>query len=229
MGEVAFLFSGGVDSTAGTLQLLETFERVHLLTFDIGHGVVFPEWSRRSASRLLERFPGRVTHQVEPARADMDRLVRGRLVALRRTYGSRFVWCLSCKAAMHAATIRWCRAHGLADAADGSSRDTPYYVEQMPVSLAWFRAFYEKHGIRFHHPVHAFASRAEEIRLIDGAGLARGRTLLGRNPGTQPFCVAGNFVYAGSTLLKAHPAFDPDRVRRFLEDHESVLDGIATG
>jgi hypothetical protein len=99
----------------------------------------------------------------------------------------------------------------------------------MPVSLEWFRAFYARHGVTFHHPVHAFASRAEEIRLIDEAGLARGRTLLGRNPGTQPFCIAGNFVYAGSTALKIHPAFDPVRVRRFLDDHEPVLDVIATG
>lgn len=221
------MFSGGVDSTLAALRLLDEFDRVHLLTWDTGHGTYFHGWSRRSAARLSEAHPGRILHVIDSCAPFFDAFVRGRLTRLVRTYRSRFVWCLSCKLAMHAATVRYCRENGIEDAGDGAASDTPYYVEQMGVSLDWFRRFYADHGVRYHLPVRDLDSREEKLRLLDQANLPRGRTLLGRNPGTQPLCAVGNGIYLLSTVAKIHPRFDPRTVVAFLDDHREQASRLA--
>ncbi len=226
MSEAAFMFSGGLDSTAGAVRMLERFDRVHLMTWKVGAGFVFTRWSRKSASALSARFPGRVVHHIEDATEPFDRIVKTRLVEVAREYRSRFVWCLGCKMSMHIAMLRFCKEHGLDHAGDGSASDTEYYVEQMPVSLAWIEAFYHKHGVDFLTPAHGFRSRQDKLDLVSAEGLPRGRTLLGRNPGTQPFCLAGNALYFSSTVFNAHPSFDPQKVERFLADNEALFDAL---
>lgn len=214
--EVALMYSGGVDSTAAAVKLLETFERVHLLTWHTGHGVVNRGGAAPGARVLMGRYPHRVLHAQGSTRELFDSLLHDLLVEQLRRWRSRFVWCLSCKLSMHAATLRYCLDHGLSHAADGSSPLTPYFVEQSAPALEWFRDFYARHGVTFHTPVATFVSREEELRLLDEQGLPRGRTLFGRNPGTQPFCWVGNLVYAGSTVFGRHPVWDQQRVIRFL-------------
>lgn len=226
MTEAAFMFSGGLDSTAGALRMLDRFDRVHLMTWKVGSGFVFTRWSRKSADALIQRFPGRVVHHIEDASDPFDRIIKSRLPEVARTYRSRFVWCLGCKMSMHIAMVRFCKQHGITHAGDGSASDTEYYVEQMPVSLEWIEGFYERHGVEFLTPAHDFTSRQDKLDLVNAEGLPRGRTLLGRNPGTQPFCVAGNALYFNSTVFNAHPSFDPDKVHRFLADHQDVFDEL---
>jgi len=225
--QVAALFSGGVDSTVVAVRLLQRFDRVHLLTWDTGAGIIGPGRSRYPAGALAERYPGRVLHVVDSCAREFDRIIRSNLIRTYLRYRSRFVWCMGCKLAMHVATLRYCRREGIADAADGSSEETAYYVEQMPVSVQWLREFYERHGLTFHTPAHEFPTRDAKIRLLDEAGLPRGRTVLGRNPGTQPFCVPGNFIYLLSTAFDIHPRFDPVKVEDFLRSSESLLDALA--
>ncbi len=226
METVALMYSGGVDSTLCAGLLLERFERLHLLTWGGGPGIICRQWSRKAAADLLERYPGRVSHDIGSCRAEFDRLLLRRLGPLYRRHRSRFVWCLGCKVSMHIATLRHCLAHDIRDAADGSSLETPYYVEQMPVALAWFERFYDKHGVRFHTPAQAFPTREEKIRWLDDRGLRRGKTRFGRNPGTQPLCLAGNLIYFRSTFFKQHPAFNPYQVARFLEENEDLFDEL---
>ncbi len=216
------MFSGGVDSTLAAVRLLETFDRVHLLTWDTGRGAYFHGWSRRSAARLSEAYPGRVLQVIDSCAPLFDAIIRGRLTRLLRTYRSRFVWCLSCKLAMHAATVRFCRHNGIGDAGDGAASDTPYYVEQMACSLDWFRDFYSDHGVHYHLPVRDLDSREEKLRMLDELDLPKGKTLFGRNPGTQPLCLVGNGVYALSTFAGIHPNFDPGAVIAFLDDHREL-------
>ncbi len=217
MSEVALMFSGGVDSTVCVVRLLADHDRVHLVTWDTRGGILRPEWSRRSANVLRDRYGDRVTHHVGDCAGEFRTLVTSRLGRIYARHRSRFVWCLGCKMAMHVATLAWCLERDLGFAADGSSVETPYYVEQMPVSIAWIRGFYADHGVTFLTPAHEFPTREEKIRLLDDAGLARGRTLFGRNPGTQPLCVPGNLVYFASTFLDRHPSFDVGEVSRYLE------------
>jgi len=224
--EVAALYSGGVDSSVVAVKLLESFDRVHLLTWDTAAGIIGPSRSRYPASVLSTRYPDRILHVVDSCAEEFDRIIRSNLVRTYLRYRSRFVWCMGCKLAMHAATLRYCRRMRVHDAADGSSLETAYYVEQMPVSVDWLRDFYRNRGVTFHTPAHAFPTREAKIRFLDDADLPRGRTVLGRNPGTQPFCVPGNFIYLLSTAFDIHPRFDPDRVLEFLRSAEPVLDEL---
>jgi hypothetical protein len=217
-GQVALLYSGGLDSNVAALMLLPRFERVHLLTWDTGRGLAFLSWARRSAAALQARHPGRIEPFFGEVSHLMDAVTTRRLPALALRYRQRFVWCLGCKVTMHLCCLAWCLARGLRDAADGSAPDTPWYVEQMPVALDWLHAWYADHGVCFHTPVHAAGDRAEKRALLEREGIRRGPTLFGRNPGTQPLCLVGNVLYAPSTFLRLHPAFDPDRVRAFLDE-----------
>ena len=226
MNEVAALFSGGVDSTVVVVKLLQRFDRIHLLTWDTAAGIVGPGRSRHPASVLSKRYPGQILHAVDSCEEEFNRIVRSDLARTYLRYRSRFVWCMGCKLAMHAATLRYCRRLGIHDVADGSSLETAYYVEQMPVSVDWLRDFYGDRGVTFHTPAHEFPTREAKIRFLDDVDLPRGRTVLGRNPGTQPFCVPGNLIYLLSTAFDIHPRFDPDRVLRFLQSSEPVLDDL---
>jgi len=125
---------------------------------------------------------------------------------------------------MHIATIRYCKENGIETAGDGSAPDTPYYVEQMPVTLAWLEELFSRHGIEFVTPVFSLGSREEKVRMLDQAGLRRGRSLFGRNPGTQPLCLPGNLIYCLSTFLSIHPNFDPEQVHRFLITNEDLFE-----
>ncbi len=82
MTDAAFLFSGGVDSTAGAERMLESFDRVHLMTWKVGSGFVFTDWSRTSGDALIQRFPGRVVHHMGDPSQPFERIVRRRIVEL---------------------------------------------------------------------------------------------------------------------------------------------------
>lgn len=226
MSQVALLYSGGLDSNVAAVKLLEDFERVRLLTWDTGRGLVMVRWVRRSSRKLEARFPGRVEHHVESIQPVMDAVTTRRLLRLYARYRQRFVWCLGCKVSMHLACLAFCKARDLTDAADGSADDTPYYVEQMPVALEWLHAWYEDHGVAFHTPVQGAGSREAKLALLDDLGIPRGRTLFGRNPGTQPLCLPGNAIYAPSTFLNIHPRFDDERVRAFLDDGRPLFERV---
>jgi hypothetical protein len=226
VSRIALLYSGGLDSNVAAVKLLESFERVHLLTWDTGRGLVFVRWVHRSSARLQARFPGRFEHHVADIQPVFDAITTRRLHRLYARYRQRFVWCLGCKVSMHLASLAFCKAHDITDAADGSADDTPYYVEQMPVALTWLHAWYESHGVGFHTPLAGAGSREEKRAVLDELNIPRGRTLFGRNPGTQPLCLPGNLIYAPSTFLNLHPRFDEGRVRAFLDDQRGLFDEL---
>ncbi len=226
MSQVALLYSGGLDSNIAAVRLLQDFDQVQLLTWDTGRGLVFVRWVQRSSGRLMARYPGRIHHHQQSIQQVFDTITTRRLLELYRRYRQRFVWCLGCKVSMHLASLAWCLAHDLTDAADGSADDTPYYVEQMPVALEWLHAWYHDHGVRFHTPVTGAGDRDTKRAELDRLGIPRGRTLFGRNPGTQPLCLVGNAIYAPSTFLDIHPDFDPVRVRAFLDDQRALFDEL---
>jgi len=221
-GGVALLFSGGLDSAAAAILLAREFREIHLFTYDNGHGHLFVERSRGTASDLARAFPGRVTHHLSSCAELFRRLVTDDVAGNYRRYGSRFIWCLGCKMAMHAETIATCLREGIGWASDGSSAETAYYVEQSPVGLRLIGGLYTEYGIRLTTPVHRLATRGEERRLLRTHDVRTGITFRDRNPGTQPLCLPGNGLYLLSTLLAVHPDFPTDRVEAFFADKAPV-------
>ncbi len=221
-GRVALLFSGGLDSASAAILLAREFREIHLFTYDNGHGHLFVKRSRGTAADLARAFPGRFTHHIARCGDLFHRLVTEDVLGNYRRYGSRFVWCLGCKMAMHSETIATCLCQGIGWASDGSSSETAYYVEQSPVGLRLVRGLYGEFGIRLTTPVHRLATRGEERRLLDAHGVRTGITFRDRNPGTQPLCLPGNGLYLLSTLLSVHPDFPIDQVEAFFADKAPI-------
>jgi len=219
---VALMFSGGLDSAAAAVLLAEDYRRVDLMTYDNGHGHLLLRLSRGTARDLQRASPGVYSHRIEPIGDLFRRLVTGSLAANFERYGSRFIWCMGCKMAMHSATIAHCLRHGVTAASDGSSRETRYFVEQSPIGLRLIEGLYREYGIDFVNPIHKVSTREEEMRLLQARGVRRGRTIFGRNPGTQPLCLPGNVVYLISMLLNVHPSYVDEEVIRFFEDKATV-------
>lgn len=215
---VALMFSGGLDSAAAAVLLAEDYRRVDLLTYDNGHGHLLLGLSRGTARDLQRAFPGVYSHRIQPIGDLFRRLVTGSLAMEYKRYGSRFIWCLGCKMAMHSATIAHCLRYGLPAASDGSSRETRYFVEQSSIGLRLIKGLYSEHGIAFVNPIHRISTREEEQRLLENRGVRFGRKIMGRNPGTQPLCLPGNVIYMLSMLLDVHPSYEDEEVTRFFED-----------
>jgi len=218
--ETTIMYSGGLDSTATVLLLSDHFDRIHLLTYDNGYGQYLINKSKRhneSFDRILGK--GKYFHKITSCRELFSKLVVGTLAKNFKTYKSKFIWCMGCKLAMHTHTIIYSLENSINTASDGSSPETDYYVEQMSLSLKRIRQFYGEYGISFSTPIHEIKTREEEKKLLEEKGIKKvGIKVFDRNPGTQPLCVPGNFIYFASTFLKIHPRYDEVVVEKFIDD-----------
>jgi tRNA(Ile)-lysidine synthase TilS/MesJ len=218
---VSLMFSGGVDSTTAALQLAERFERVHLLTFRNGYGHTK---IGRTAKRVaeLERHAGRrFSHLIESTQPLFDELLMDNLRTEYRRWGSGFVWCLSCKLAMHSRSILYNLEHGIPVMADGSSSSTGEMVEQSLLSLYMFREMYAEHGIRFTTPVYTIP-REEEIERLERRGFRMGLRIRDRFLRVQPKCRPGELYYMPFLIFDQPPKHDEDKVAAFLEEKRAV-------
>ncbi|MCD6328655.1 7-cyano-7-deazaguanine synthase [bacterium] len=222
--EALVLFSGGLDSSAVAILMLERFERLHLLTYNYGYGQIFQNWSRKGVNGLVDVYGRqRFVHTIASCKELFQHILMRSIVRDYKKYQSKFIWCLACKLSMHASNIIYCLEHGMDTAADGSSGETDYYVEQMSLSVDRLRSFYREFGIDFETPVYDMGSREKKFDLLAEKGVkSTGIAVRDRNPGTQPICVTGNFIYFGSTFLGKHPHYDEEAVKAFLEEKTDV-------
>jgi predicted subunit of tRNA(5-methylaminomethyl-2-thiouridylate) methyltransferase len=226
-GEVALLFSGGLDSTAAAVRLSERFGRVHLLTCSRGYGHFFLGSARRRAEELRARLGDRFSFELLDIRPLFERVVLSTLREDYRRYGSAFVWCLGCKVCMHARSIAYCRDRAVGTASDGSSGDTQVFVEQRPATLELVRAFYRAHGVEFTTPVYD-QSREEKRRLLRERGLRLGLRVGDRHIGVQPKCVPGELYYLPTVLFGLPPRHDDGAIAGYFAE-KSELAASALG
>jgi len=222
--EALLMYSGGLDSSASAIVMLEQFERLHLLTYNYGYGQLFLKWAKKGANGLIEVFgPQRFVHEIASVKEIFQRIFVRSAVRDYKDYKSRFIWCLACKLSMHTANIIYCLEHGLNTASDGSSAETAYYVEQMPQSIDAIRHFYSEFGIDFVTPVYNIGSREAKLKLLAEKGVKSvGIAVRDRNPGTQPLCVVGNLIHFASTFLGKHPNYNQELVLRFLQQKTQI-------
>ncbi|MBN1594107.1 MAG: 7-cyano-7-deazaguanine synthase [Candidatus Coatesbacteria bacterium] len=222
--EALLMYSGGLDSTASAIVMLEQFEKLHLLTYDYGYGQIFLKWARKGANGLIDVFGrDRFVHVIASVKDIFQRIFVRSAVRDYKRYKSRFIWCLACKLAMHTGNIVYCLEHDLQAASDGSSSETEYYVEQMPQSVVAIRDFYKEFGLQFVTPVYDIGSREAKFKLLAEKGVkSKGIAVRDRNPGTQPLCVPGNLIHFASTFFGKHPDYDEKAVLRFIEEKTKI-------
>lgn len=214
------MFSGGLDSTATVLLLCESFDRVHLMTYDNGYAHLFINWSKKH-TKYFDKIIGKdkYVHNITSCKELFSKMVVGSLAKNYRIYKSKFIWCMGCKLSMHTHSIIYSLENGINYASDGSSPETEYYVEQMTTSLKRIKMFYAEYNIDFSTPIHDVKTREEEKKLLESKGVKKvGIKVMDRNPGTQPFCVPGNFIYFASTFFKIHPKYSEEMVNKFIDE-----------
>lgn len=223
--EALLMYSGGLDSSASAIIMLEQFERLHLITFSYGYGQLFLNWAKKGANGLIEVYgPQRFVHVITSVKDIFQRIFVRSAVRDYKSYKSRFIWCLACKLSMHAGNIIYCLEHDIQAASDGSSSETEYYVEQMPQSVVAIRGFYEHYGVDFVTPVYDIGSREAKFKLLAEKGVKSIGIAVGdRNPGTQPLCVPGNLIHFASTFFKKHPNYDEKAVLRFIQEKTDII------
>lgn len=214
--EIALMFSGGLDSTATALALAGTHRRVHLLTYCNGYGHRRMERARARYEALVKAVGPRFTFSLISTQSLFERLLLRTVGADYRAVRSAFVWCLGCKVAMHARSAQFCLEHGLTKMADGANGETDEMVEQSLLSLSILRYFYEDLGIEYGAPVYD-VSRERSRAVLRDAGVRRGLTVLGRQLGVQPTCVAGELYYLPYLLLNKPVKHDEAQVAAFFE------------
>jgi predicted subunit of tRNA(5-methylaminomethyl-2-thiouridylate) methyltransferase len=166
MAEIVLLFSGGADSALAAVRLLDTHEKVQLLT--VRHGLEL--WigrSARLAARLRQRYgAGRVEHRIVRSRALLDAAAGGTLLRPEHlAYPGVLV--LAERAALHGAAVACCRALGIREVADGSTaRQADVAPPQRRDSLEAFRAFHARFGVRYFCPVYEEASSAAALAAL---------------------------------------------------------------
>ena len=222
--EALLMYSGGLDSSASAIIMLEQFERLHLLTYSYGYGQLFLKWAKKGANGLIEVFgPQRFIHVITSVKDIFQRIFVRSAVRDYKNYKSRFIWCLACKLSMHTSNIIYCLEHGLNAASDGSSGETAYYVEQMPQSIKAIRQFYSEFGVNFVTPVYNMGSCEAKLKLLAQKGIRSvGIAVRDRNPGTQPLCVVGNLIHFASTFFGKHPSYDEELVLRFIREKTQI-------
>ena len=226
--EIALMFSGGIDSTVAAAKLAETHERVHLLTWRNGHGHWGFSRVRRRAEEVASRYPpGRVVHQLADIRDLFRELAIATMVADAREYGGHFVWCLGCKLAMHAASLRYCLQNGLSTMADGSAADTDEMVEQSLIALSLTYQMYADHGVEFTAPVYEM-TRDEKRAWLKERGYNLGIQIGDRHLGVQPTCHAGELAYLSYVLFNKAVNNPEHGVAGYIESRRPFIDEWVT-
>jgi len=226
--EISVNYSGGVDSTATAIKLLENFDRVHLHTYDHGYGQWFVKLSQRHVRDLKREFgEDRVRSRIISSKSLFEKIVLNTLRSDVKKYKSGFVWCMGCHTAFHTLTIIYNLKNGIPFASDGSSPEVDFAVMQMPSSLIDTADYYAKWGIQFSMPMYGLKTREQAKELLKKYRMSTGIPFRERNPGTQPLCVTGNFQHVLDTIFSIRPQYDPVQVHRFnMEKHQISMNYI---
>lgn len=218
MKEIALMFSGGLDTTYASFQLLEEYERLHLLTFDSGRMLAVERFSTKNVRLLQERFgPERILHRIVSTRDFLDLQLRDLLPTLKR-YRSPGVICSSCQFAMDVKTVQYCLEHGIPQATDGKSRAQTEVCLQTLDYCRTIRRFMAGFGVDYLLPTAHEITREEKREFLRREGLFSGVPLLtmlqrtGLNNfsdflGRQPLCYLAVAPFVLTSPLRHVPPF----------------------
>lgn len=150
----AVLFSGGADSGLAAVRVLDQGLSIALLT--VRHGPeLFVGRSCRLAARLARRYGAeRVRHHILDNRRLFRVALGGGLTRWEHLHYPGLL-VLAERSAMHGAAAAWCLHNGIDCVVDGSTaRQGAVAPPQREESVAAYRAFYGRFGLRLDCPVY---------------------------------------------------------------------------
>lgn len=168
--EVVLLYSGGRDSMLSAVRLVRDGYNVHIITCQNGH-IENIENARYSAQKLEDKYPGRIF--VEPM-IDITATMYDYLnfFARNKSIGidlSQCI-CLSCRSAMLAGAIIYCKQNDVYMIATGD-KDVDLYLFNCSKLKEAFTKLLEEFNIEFIHPVEYVCSNHERIVELSKNGI----------------------------------------------------------
>ncbi len=224
-GEIALMFSGGVDSTATAIMLAEQHPRVHLLTYRNGYGHWYFHRVRDRYDELHKALGDRFNWTLVSIKEQFGKLLVNKVLDDYQRFKSGFIWFMGCKMAMHMRSVIYCLEHGVTRMTDGSNEDTNEMVEQMLISLTLVRMFYKRYGVDFGTPVYEVRREASR-QLIKKWDLNMGIRVMDRHLCIQPTCVAGELYYMPYLLFNKRVRHDEAEVAAFIRAKQQIADRI---
>ena len=219
------MFSGGVDSTVAAMQLLDDFDRVHLLTYSNGYGHYAFGRTRRRVKVLDERHPGRFVHFTSSIKDSFEKVCLSTIIGDYKKYGSAFMWCMGCKLVMHARSIIYCRQNGIEWMSDGSASDSDEMVEQMLLSVSMTYWLYRDWGVEYFAPVYNLDRDSKRQILRDGK-FRMGIPIRDRYLGIQPSCIPGELYYLPYILFNKAPGHSEETVASYIAEKRTLIDAM---
>ncbi len=221
--EISLMFSGGIDSTTAAIILSKEFNKINLLNYSNGYGHYNFENALRRYKELRKKTGNKFSYHHLSVRDVFEKLLINDLVNDYGEYKSAFIWCLGCKLAMHTRSIIFNLEHGIKYMADGSSRYSEEFVEQMPISISTLKKIYRDYGVEYINPGIG-VKREDKISELKERGFKMGIRIRDRFLGIQPKCIPGELYYMPGILFNKFPKHCEKDVYRFIRDKRQVMD-----
>ncbi|MFN2195358.1 MAG: hypothetical protein ACK2UW_04460 [Anaerolineales bacterium] len=189
--QVCIQFTGGKDSTLLAALMAREFAQVHLLTFR-NPLIVNLELVSVNVGKLKQLYSeDKFQHQLLDNEALLRELYTGQWLRDLKKYNSYAAnnVCSSCRLAMIAHTIRYCRQKGIREVRDGANR-TGFDLSQQPWSLELIRQFYQEYGI--HYDCQLLQASRNDIDLLKLGLEAQPPLYFYRS---QPLCKGGGEIH----------------------------------
>jgi hypothetical protein len=219
--EVAVMFSGGIDSLLAAVLLLQTYDRVHLITFDKGYLEFGVKNNIPNVERLQAQFGAdRVHHEIIDLKKVVKRIAYKKLRKDRKKYNLETRWCVGCRLGMNTGGLLYALEHNLVGYADGSNREQipsdsnlTGTAENYPSIVNSNKNFAADYGVNFLTPTYEFGSREDRRRKlaelgfdIDFLSLDTTKKLSGlmtkqATKRSQPMCFSGWIIHWKRNLL----------------------------
>ncbi len=219
--EVAVMFSGGIDSLLAAVLLLQTYDKVHLITFDKGYLEFGVKNNIPNVERLQAKFGAdRVTHEIIDLKKVVKRIAYKKLRKDRKKYNLETRWCVGCRLGMNTGGLLYALEHNLVGYADGSNREQvpseanlTGTAENYPSIVNRNKNFAAAYGVHFLTPTYEYGSREERRQKlselgfeIDFLSLDTTKKLSGlmtkqATKRSQPMCFSGWIIHWKRNLL----------------------------
>jgi hypothetical protein len=219
--EVAVMFSGGIDSLLAAVLLLQTYDKVHLITFDKGYLEFGVKNNIPNVERLKAAFGAdRIHHEIVDLKTVVKRIAYKKLRKDRKKYNLETRWCVGCRLGMNTGGLLYALEHNLVGYADGSNREqipSPENLtgtaENYPRIVNRNKNFAADYAVQFLTPTYEYGSREERRQKlselgfeIDFLSLDTTKKLSGlmtkkATKRSQPMCFSGWIIHWKRNLL----------------------------
>lgn len=221
----ALLFSGGLDSTLAAVVLSEENDQVHLVSVARGYGHRKIDRTARRFHELESRIDSsEFKHAILDGRELFKQIVVRTLLRDIFRYKGLFVICVGCKLVMHALGAIYCLERGISHISDGASGATEWMSDQASVTLQGYRSLHASLGLEYSNPVVQIKDREHERERLRELGIETGRNVAGRDLGTQPVCLYGDFLtFLREAVFKVSLPVSDKAIEDYVDEKTELL------